>query len=212
MSSDQTTGDTVILVHGIWMHGFVMSVMAQHLRGHGFRTHEYSYDFLRQSPAENADGLATAIEDLEGEKCHVVAHSLGGIVTMHMLNRHTNVPVDKLVLLGSPVHGSEVARRVHANKLLRPLLGRSVESGLLGGAPAWPGNHPLGIINGSGSLGMSALFYPLSEESDGVVAASETLADAATDVVTVPRSHSTMIFSKECAALAARFINTTSFT
>lgn len=204
--------DTIVLIHGIWMQGVMMSVMARRFRQHGFRAHELSYDFLRKSPAENADELAQQIQVLEGDRLHIVAHSLGGIVTMHLVTRYPDLPIDKLVLLGSPVRGSEVARRIHSRRLLRPLLGRSVEAGLLGGAPVPSGRHPLGIINGNGNLGLSQLLFPVDGDSDGVVAATETLADAATDVVTIPQSHSTMLFSRRCADLAVRFIQSGSFT
>lgn len=204
-------GEPIVLVHGIWMHGIVMRVMAQYLRRQGFQTHELSYDFLQRSPAENADRLAERIEALNASRVHIVAHSLGGIVTLHLLDRHPELAIGKVVLLGSPARGSGVARQLYANPLLRPLLGRSVESGLLGGAPAWRGDRPLGVINGSGKLGLSQLLYGSGEDSDGVVAASETLHDAATDSAVVPRSHSTMLFSRTCAELVGRFVRSGSF-
>ena len=109
------------------------------------------------------------------------------------------------------MRGSGVARRVHENPLLRPFLGRSVEGGLLGGAPSHDGRRPLGIITGHGRFGLSTLFHPSDEEGDGVVTESETLLDNATDRVSVPRSHSTMIFSRRCAEYVARFIETGRF-
>jgi len=199
-------GELIVLVHGIWMHGAVMKIMAQHLSRRGFRTLSLSYDFLGRSPADNADALAERLRTLDVQRLHIVAHSLGGIVTLHLLDRHPGLPVDKVVLLGSPVRGSGVARQVYANVWLRPLLGRSVEAGLLGGAPAFPRGRPLGVINGSGRVGITGLLYPPGERSDGVVAAAETLEDEATDRVTVPRSHSTMLFSRTCADLVASFV------
>ena len=195
-----------MLIHGIWMHGAVMQVMARHLSQRGFRTQALSYDFLRASPAENADALADTLQELSAARVHIVAHSLGGIVTLHLLDRHPGLPIDKVVLLGSPARGSGVARQVHANRWLRPLLGRSVESGLLGGAPAWPSGRALGVINGSGRAGLTGLLYPAGEHNDGVVAAAETLEDEATDRATVPHSHSTMLFSRTCADLVASFV------
>jgi len=198
--------ELIVLVHGIWMHGAVMKIMAQHLSRRGFRTLTLSYDFLRCSPAGNADVLADRLRTLDVDRLHIVAHSLGGIVTLHLLDRHPELPVDKVVLLGSPARGSGVARQVYANAWLRPLLGRSVEAGLLGGAPDWPSGRPLGVINGSGRVGITGLLYPPGDRSDGVVAAAETLADEATDRVTVARSHSTMLFSRTCADLVASFV------
>jgi pimeloyl-ACP methyl ester carboxylesterase len=208
--------ETVVLVHGIWMHGLVMRVLAKRLRDHGFATREFNYAFLRKSPSENADELARevkrAIDAPACEQVHIVAHSLGGIVTMHLLEQHPRLLIGKVVLLGSPVRGSDVARQMHAKKHWRPLLGRSVEEGLLGGGPVWRGQPPLGIINGRGAFGVSRILFRSGQDNDGVVAANETLADAATDAATVPQSHSTMLFSRRCADLCARFIDAGTFS
>lgn len=199
---DQVT----VLVHGIWMQGVMMRLMGKMLEARGFRTHSVSYDFLKNSPAENADALYREIGELGARRVNLVGHSLGGIVILHLLHRHPEADIDKVVLIGSPVRGSYVARRVYEARMLRPLLGRSIEGGLLGGAPAFEGRRPLGIITGSGNLGITALLYPTGDDSDGVVRESETLIDNATDRVTLPLSHSTMIFSRECSDYVARFL------
>jgi len=203
-------GGLVVLVHGIWMHGMAMQVIARLLEQRGFRTHRVSYDFLGASPAENAESLHAEVRAL-GEPVHLVAHSLGGIVVLHLLSRYPELEIGRVVLLGSPVRGSRVARRVHARAFLRPLLGRSVEKGLLGGAPEPDGRVPLGVITGSARFGVSALLYPTEDTSDGVVAESETLLDNVTERISLPRSHSAMLFSRLCADHIARFLLTGTF-
>ena len=200
---DQVT----VLVHGIWMQGVMMRVMGKMLEARGFRTHSVSYDFLEQTPAENARQLHDQIISLGARRINLVGHSLGGIVILHLLHRYPDIDIDKVVLIGSPVRGSYVARRVYDTQMLRPLLGRSLEQGLLGGAPEFACKRPLGIITGSGNLGLSALLYPTGDDSDGVVRESETLIDNATDRVRLPLSHSTMIFSSECTDYVARFLS-----
>lgn len=207
-SRDQVT----VLVHGIWMKGVAMRVMGKMLESRGFRTHSVSYDFLRNSPAENAKALYDEIGLLGARNINLVGHSLGGIVILHLLHQFPDLEIDKVVLIGSPVRGSYVARRVHDSPVLRPLLGRSVEKGLLGGAPGFNGGTPLGIITGSGRLGITALLYPTGDDSDGVVKESETLIDNATDRVNLPLSHSTLIFSRQCTDYVARFLATGRFT
>ncbi len=202
LAPDQVT----VLVHGIWMKGVVMRLMGKMLEARGFRTHSVSYDFLEQTPAENARQLHDQIISLGARRINLVGHSLGGIVILHLLHQYPDLAIDKVVLIGSPVRGSYVARRVHESPALRRLLGRSIEGGLLGGAPAFTANRPLGIITGNGKLGISALLYPAGEESDGVVRESETLIDNATDRICLPLSHSTMIFSRQCTDYVARFL------
>lgn len=198
--------ELIVLVHGIWMQGFMLRILGQMLMREGYRTHEVSYDFLGRSPEENAGQLFEEITGLQAKTIHLVGHSLGGIVILHLLKHHPDAGIGKVVLLGSPVRGSRVAKRLHESQLLRPLLGRSVEHGLLGGAPGYDGQRPLGIITGSGQFGIGSLLYPAGEDSDGVVTLNETLLDNVTDRTTVPFSHSTMIFSRRCAALIAQFL------
>ncbi|NND89906.1 MAG: alpha/beta hydrolase [Granulosicoccus sp.] len=201
-----------ILVHGIWMQGALMRVMGKMLEARGFRTHSVSYDFLKYSPAENAHALFAEIRQLGARRINLVGHSLGGIVILHLLHEHPELAIDKVVLIGSPVKGSYVARRIYDAPLLRPLLGRSVEKGLLGGAPDFTAGRPLGIITGRGKLGITALLYPTGDDSDGVVRESETLIENATDRVNLPMSHSTMIFSRKCTDYIARFLTQGRFT
>lgn len=195
-----------MLVHGLWMQGPLMSVMGKMLQSRGFRTKAISYDFLNGSPAENAGHLYDEIGLLGAKRVNLVGHSLGGIVILHLLNQHPELAIGKVVLIGSPVSGSSVAKRVNKIPLLRPLLGRSVEKGLLGGAPSFALDRPLGIITGKGKLGLSALLYPMGDESDGVVLECETLLDKTTDRISLPLSHSALIFSRRCSEYVACFL------
>jgi pimeloyl-ACP methyl ester carboxylesterase len=188
------------------MQGVMLRIMARMLEARGFRTHLVSYDSLKHSPEENARTLYDEICALGASRINLVGHSLGGIVILHLLHQHPELPIDKVVLIGSPVRGSSVARQMSERPLLRPLLGRSVEKGLLGGAPEFAAGFPLGIITGRGKLGITALLYPTGDDSDGVVRESETLIDNATDRITLPLSHSTLIFSRRCTDYVARFL------
>lgn len=206
-SRDQVT----VLVHGLWMQGPLMRVMGKMLESKGFRTKAISYNFLNRTPVENAQHLYDEIGLLGAKKINLVGHSLGGIVILHLLHHFPDLQIDKVVLIGSPVKGSSVARRVYNVPLLRPLLGRAVEGGLLGGAPTFSLDRPLGIITGNGRLGLSALLYSSGEESDGVVRECETLLDNATDRISLPLSHSAMIFSRQCSEYVAQFLSTGRF-
>lgn len=200
-----------MLVHGLWMQAPFMRIMGKMLEAKGFRTKAISYDFLKKTPEQNAEVLYNEIGLLGAKKINLVGHSLGGIVILHLLHRFPDLEVDKVVLIGSPVKGSEIAQRVHRMPLLKPLLGRSVEKGLLGGAPPFAFNRPLGIITGKGTFSASALIFSAGEDSDGVVQECETVLDNVTDRVSLPLSHSALIFSRRCTEYVAQFLLTSRF-
>lgn len=204
--------EVVLLVHGIWMRGELMGLLANQLERQGYRTETISYPFLAHSPAENATLVRDAIDRINAPVVHLVGYSLGGIVLLHALQRFTSLPPGKVVLIGSPVNGSRVARALHAHSLLRPLLGRSVEEGLLGGAPRFRAQRPLGIIYGTRRLGIAALLFGDDEAGDGVVSTRETAIEGVTDAISVPYSHSMMVFSRHCASLVARFLASSRFS
>ena len=141
--------EVVVLVHGIWMTGLEMTLLWRRLEAAGFSPRRFRYPSLKQPPAENAAALARFIQRQEVKTLHLVAHSLGGIVVLHLLNQFSDLPPGRVVLLGSPVQGCELARLMNATRGLGWMLGRSGEQGLLGGAPAWTGERELGVIAGT---------------------------------------------------------------
>ena len=71
--------DTVVLVHGLWMGSWVMSIMAMRLRRCGFRTALFSYPSMSNSLSENAAVLARFVAGLAVPRIHFIGHSLGGV-------------------------------------------------------------------------------------------------------------------------------------
>ncbi len=204
--------ETVVLVHGIWMQGLLMQPLAWRLRQYGYQTRCVNYPFLSKSPAENAQQLLDVLPTIQTPTVHWVAHSLGGIVWLHSVQTAAELPPGHTVLLGSPVRGSEAAARLYKKRWLRPLLGRSVEDGLLGGAPLETGSRSVGLIRGGGWFSLSRLLFGRNQPSDGVVLHSETELPGALPVVEVPRSHSLMLFSRQTAREIALFLNCGEFS
>ncbi len=77
----------VILLHGLWMNGLEMGVLANRLRRCGYTPITYPYKDLRFSPAQNAGHLQSWMESLQADEVNFVAHSLGGIVLLHLFAR-----------------------------------------------------------------------------------------------------------------------------
>jgi hypothetical protein len=112
----------------------------------------------------------------------------------------------RAVTLATPHCGSRAAERLARSHAGRRLLGRSLDHGLLGDAPAWPATRALGTVAGSLSLGCGRYVAPLDRPNDGTVAASEAIASSALDHIVLPVSHMGMLISSEVAAQAAHFL------
>ncbi len=208
MSDDR---ETVVLVHGIWVNGLELLWLGRRLAACGFEPRYFHYHSVLGTPQSNAERLAAYLRRLGLTRVHLVAHSLGGIVVMHLFDRHPEVPPGRVVLLGSPVRGSGVARVVAANRLLRPLLGRSLVQGLLGGIPPWRGERKLGVIAGTREIGLGRLFGGLVGVNDGLVSLEETHVDGASDFTTVPTNHFGLVLSAEVAEKSCDFLRSGRF-
>jgi pimeloyl-ACP methyl ester carboxylesterase len=145
------------------------------------------------------------LERLQGSgPVSLVGHSLGGLVALEALRRQPDLPVSRVVCLGSPLRGSSTARSL-ADHGWALALGRS--SGmLLDGLPAWEGRARVGLVAGSVPHGLGSLLGALGESSDGTVGLDETRLPGLADHCVVPASHSGLVFSPDAARQTAAFL------
>jgi pimeloyl-ACP methyl ester carboxylesterase len=198
--------DTVVLVHGIWMSGLELLLLERRLRRCGFRTRRFHYRSLRRPVRHNAAQLARRVRALPAGRIHLVGHSLGGLVILQALQDDPALVTGRVVLLGSPVGGSAVARRAARHRLLRWLIGRATEQGLLGDGPRWRGWQSLGMIAGRCSFGIGRLLGGLSGVNDGVVNLEETRVEGVRDSIVVDTTHIGLVISRLVAAQVCAFL------
>jgi pimeloyl-ACP methyl ester carboxylesterase len=203
--------EAVILVHGIWMTGLELLPLAGRLRRCGYRPRVFRYPSLRHTLAGNAARLVERIGQQDAATIHLVGHSLGGLVILRALQDHPDLVRGRIVLLGSPVNGSVIAQRLHANRLSRLLLGRSGAGALLGGGPRWRGQQQLGTIAGTRPVGIGRLLGGFSEASDGTVALCETRLAGAHAATTFHSTHFGLLFSRPVARAVCGFLRTGRF-
>jgi pimeloyl-ACP methyl ester carboxylesterase len=134
----------------------------------------------------------------------LVGHSLGGLVALEALRRQPDLPVSRVVCLGSPLRGSGTARTL-AEHGWSAALGRSSEL-LLGGLPNWEGRAQVGLIAGSVPHGLGSLLGAIGDASDGTVALDETRLPGLADHCVVAASHSGLVFSPDAARQTAAFL------
>lgn len=195
------SADTVILLHGIWMRGFAMGLIARRVREAGFDTHIFDYASLQQGADRSAERLARALDDLPGERVHLVGHSLGGLVAL-MATQGSQRP-GRNICLGSPLLGSEAARRVAG--VASWTLGESADR-LCAGLPAWTGEREVGVVAGRMPFGLAQMLGGFADDSDGTVRVAETQLPGITEHWVVPASHTGLVFSTPVADAVVRFL------
>lgn len=207
------SGDGVLLLHGIIRSSKSMATFRGPLEQAGFRVFPFDYPSTRVDLATAADYLHQTIESLDGiERLHVVAHSMGGLVTRTYWSKHRDPRLTRLVLIGSPHNGAELADllRQKANFLFRPIFGPAGQQlvtdddGFIAKLPI--PNCEFAVIAGSHSPDG---FNPLIPgDDDGIVSLASTQLEGASDSLTVESIHLGLIRSQTVTAATIRFLQT----
>ena len=212
MSSDDNS--IVVFVHGLWVNGMELGVLRYLVKRRGFQSVRFSYRSVKYAVQVNAERLAAFIWDLpKADKVHLVGHSLGGLVILKMFDEFEDIPPGRVVLMGSPVRGSQAARRLQEIPWGPRLLGKSAENGLTDTRELqWDGSRDLGIIAGTHLWGIGYLVKRLAKPNDGTVTVEETKLKGASDFVTFPVTHTSMAFSRDVADAITCFIRNGRFS
>lgn len=199
--------DQVILLHGLWMRGFALSMLHRRLMEAGFRVHRFDYLSVAATQQRILDRLRARMAELAGQSdtVHLVGHSLGGLLALRACLDGTPPP-GRIVCLGSPLKGSAAARGFAAwGRGGEVLLGHNREL-LEQGFERWDGAREVGVIAGRLPLGLGAVLGHFAGEHDGTVAVAETRLPGLTDHCVVEVSHTGLLFSPEVARRVAEFL------
>ena len=193
------------------MTGLEATLFRHRLVHHGFTVRQFHYRSMTAMPEDVVAELRAEVLALP-PPVHLVGHSLGGLLLLRFAAAHPELPLGRLVLLGSPVNGSRAARG------FAELPGASIFFGHLAGTellrdgrPRWQGPAEVGVIAGSHSLGFGRFLGHLPEPNDGTVAVEETDLDGASDHIVLPVSHTGLLASESVVVATARFLNSGRF-
>lgn len=192
----------VLLLHGIWNARAWVGPLAWRLRARGFSVDTFGYSSVFGGPDVAVPQLLERLRN--SGPVALVGHSLGGLLALEALRRQPDLPVSRVVCLGSPLRGSGTARSL-ADHGWSLALGRSSEL-LLDGLPAWEGRAQVGLIAGSVPHGLGSLLGAIGDVSDGTVALDETRLPGLADHCVVAASHSGLVFSLDAARQTAAFL------
>jgi pimeloyl-ACP methyl ester carboxylesterase len=195
----------IVLVHGLWNRGWSMTVMAKRLRARGHRVLVFSYSTRKDCLDGHANDLHAFLDKNRAEELHLVGHSMGGLVILNLLNRFDDLPPGRVVLMGTPVKGASVVKRLEKLPGQKLLFGKARDN-LLQGFAHTPTEHETGMIRGTRALGLGRIAGKRSEPNDGSVTISETELDGLKDSVELEVAHSEMLVSAEVVEQVEKFL------
>jgi pimeloyl-ACP methyl ester carboxylesterase len=203
---------TVVLVHGLWLHGIALMAQRHWLRRNGFFVRTFSYPSVRHSLNANSHALSCCISKIPGETIDLVGHSLGGLVILNMLAQTPDPRIRRVVLMGSPCGGSHCASVLLRKPWLSSIVGRSIRDSLMQNHWQTPAAVEIGVLAGNRSVGLGRIIPGLPSPNDGTVSVEETRLSGSRDRIVVPVSHSEMLISKPCSRQIASFLETGGFS
>lgn len=178
--------EAVVLVHGLWMKRWTWNAYRRLLTEHGFKVYVFGYKTTLQSFQLTMMQLVAFVNSRPESTVHLVVHSMGGILTMRALPK-INKP-GKLLMLGSPVNGSRVAKKLQKMGWHSGLLKHATEP-LTVGVSMPQVVRPSMMIAGTSPYGLGRIIERRLGPSDGTVAVDETQAEWIDQHETVNSSH-----------------------
>jgi triacylglycerol esterase/lipase EstA (alpha/beta hydrolase family) len=189
-----------------------MQRLANYLSEEGYRTLNLDYPSTRQSIEELAEHIQPPIaafaSSLPG-KVHFVGHSMGGLLIRAQLHRYRLQNLGRVVMLGTPNQGSEVADAIQNwwtyKKLFGPA-GQQLVTGLTTSDQLFGQiDYALGVIAGSRSIDPVSSRI-IGDPNDGRVSIERTKIPGMTGHIVVAASHAFLPAKRQVHRLVLAFL------
>ncbi len=199
------TGHAVIYLHGIGRTSRSMRPILNAMPKDGYVHVPFEYPSTRVPIQQAAGYLHSLIESLtDVSRISFVVHSMGGLVVRRYLQDHRDPRIHRMVMLGTPNSGAELADMLKRNLIFQTVYGPAGQelvtdpNGTIGSLPT--PDFEFGII--AGGKGDERGFNPLLPgDDDGTVTIASTRLAGATDFLRIPKIHS-ILMSDETATAA----------
>ncbi len=189
---------TVVLVHGIGAHPVVMLPFQWALQRAGFRVHNFGYNSLRSikhSAERLRERLASWGQLAPGQELHIVAHSMGCIVSRMALASDRPQNFSRMVMLTPPSKGTPTADRIGPwLQWLAPSIQelRTEPTSLVNQLPA--PDYPFAVVKATWDI---------------IIPSTHVELPGAVETLTFGGSHSAVLLHRPTIRFVANFLNQT---
>jgi pimeloyl-ACP methyl ester carboxylesterase len=186
----------VVLLHGIGCTSLTMRKLERSLQRAGLATLNLTYASRKKPLEVLAEDIHPAIAEF-GEATraplHFVGHSMGGLLARVYVANHRPPRLGRVVMLGTPNGGSEVADLVQRSLLYRSFFGpaglqlTTQQDETLASLPAL--DYSVGIVAGTRALDPIAWRFVLPRPNDGRVSVARSKLAGMADHIAIKATH-----------------------
>ncbi|MET0241349.1 MAG: alpha/beta fold hydrolase [Sphingobium sp.] len=207
----------VILLHGFFGAPWTMRMLGRALRPGGLQPWSPWYESWAQPFDAIVDRICAVVTQrgLGRERpVHFVGHSMGGLIARAVVAKADPVKMGRMVMIGTPNAGSEIADFCQRQRMLRPILGQAAAALVTRRTlPALDDledpTYPVGVIAGNRPLPGPLRILPAPH--DGKVSVASTHIAGEADHIVLPVSHAIMPFNRDVQRQTLRFLVDGSF-
>jgi pimeloyl-ACP methyl ester carboxylesterase len=208
------SGKAAIEIHGITKSSKTYYAMRPALEKAGYMVVPFDYPSTRIDISQAARYLNRVIQSLNGiDRIDFVVHSMGGLVVRSWFRDHDDLRIKRMVMLGTPNRGAELADMLKKNAAFRLIMGPAGQqlvtgdSGTIAQLPVPPCEFGI-IAGGRGSEGYNPL---VAGDNDLIVSVESTRLVGAADFLMVHAMHTFMLSNPEAIEATVRFLESGHF-
>lgn len=221
------TKHTIVLIHGLYQNRLIMRTLGKRLERLNYNILFFDYSTLLNSMSENIENLRSFLKSKSVQSPYtLIGHSLGCLVSYYTIKTlyHANLQAplpdttyalpSSVIAITPPFQGSRIVQYLD-QKQSAFLVGKAKTVLLPEDSKLqWDFQIPLGVIAGTHNSGPSQLLLEkitqyLPEDtliSDGTVYLDETMISGLQDFITLPKSHTMILFDPKLPTLCDHFI------
>lgn len=195
--ASSVAGDYAVLLHGIGRSPAAMKKMEADLRRRGYEVLNLAYDSRKYSIETLSEKIHTDVETFAADKTrklHFVGHSMGALIIRVYVQKYKPANMGRVVALGSPNTGSEVADFLSQSSLYENFYGPAGLELTTVHRAAHPLDRPfyeIGTIAGDRTIDpLSSVVIP--GDDDGKVSIASTRIAGEKDHIVLHANHATM--------------------